>query len=367
MPPEPDSVYAAEGTCAHELGEIKLRYEFGQISRNQMQSRVAKWRKAWGVTEAAEFEMDSYTDQYVELVKERAALYPGTQVMVEQRLDTGVPTCWGTSDVVLASPQHVEIIDLKYGRGVEVSAVENPQLRLYALGALDAYGDVLGDTELVRYTVFQPRLDNTSTEELTPRELRTWRQSILPIAAEALKPNARFGPSEAACRWCPASGHCRAQLESIFEDQADFDVEPATLSDAEIADLLGKVEAIKAWVEALETAAFMRAYTEGRKLPGFKVVLSGGKRSVPDEEAAISYATTELGYTEEQVAKRKLRTLGELEALMGKCEFAEKMADYIKPAVGKPSLVPESDKRAAIDPNAQAAQDFAAIAEEDLL
>lgn len=365
VPEQPDSVYAREGTCAHELGEIKVRHAFGHISRAMYDARLLRWRKAWAVDERTEFEMDVHTEAYVELIKERAALYPNTQVMVEQRLDTGVPTCWGTSDVVLASPHHVEIVDLKYGTGVQVEAEGNSQLRLYALGALDAYGDVLGDTEVVRSTVFQPRLDHTLTEELTPKALREWRESILPIAAEALGESARFGPSEAACRWCPASGRCRAQLESIFEDEAtDFAASPILLTDAELADVLDRMGAIKDWLQAVEEAALARAYTEGHELPGWKVVLSGGKRSLKDHEAAIEHLVTVVGYEREQVAKETLRGIGELETLMGKVEFASTMAPYIKPPVGKPALVPEADKRPSIQPNSEAAKAFASTATE---
>lgn len=360
MPGE-ESSYAAEGTCAHELGEIKLRFAIAEISAADQKARLAKWRKKWDVTDRQFFEMDHYTDLYVELIEERAKLYDNTQVLVEQRLNTGVPQCFGTGDAVLVSPFHVEVVDLKYGAGVAVEATGNSQLRLYLCGALDTYGDVLGDTELVRATVYQPRIGDGHAhhEELTPIELRQWRSSILPIAEEALGEGARFGPSESACRWCPASGRCRAQTAAVF---AEVEQAPNLLSDDELAAEYGRLGAIKDWVAAVEAQAFKRAHDDGQKLPGYKIVLSGGKRSIRD---SALQALLDLGYAQDDVADVKVRGIGVLEALMGKKEFATKLADHINPPVGKPALVPDDDPRPALDREAEAAKVFADT--EDLL
>lgn len=365
VPEQPDSVYAAEGTCAHELAEIKLRFEFGLISESKRDARVVKWRKEWDVSEATEFAMDSYTDQYVELIKERQQAYPNTQVMVEQRLDSGLPECQGTSDAVLVSPGHIEIVDLKYGQGIEVEAEGNPQLRLYALGAMETYGDLLGDTEIVRITVHQPRLEHILTDEMTPQALLDWREAIRPIAELALGDDAPFGPSESACRWCPASGACRAQMESIFEDDdLDFSSTPDTLEPEEIAGILKKADKIRDWLAAIEATAFDHAYSKGIPIPGFKVVASGGQRSLINKEEAIEYLCTELGYTVDEVSKTSIRGIGELEALMGVQNFAKKLKKFIKPPTPKPSLVPESDRRSPINRDGEAARVFS---DEDLI
>jgi hypothetical protein len=358
MPAVPSSVYAEEGTCAHELAELKASVEFGKISRATFNKRVDKWRSSWVVSDVTEFEMQEHTDRYVELIREELSIFPNSHVSLEQRLDTGVPKCWGTSDAVIVSPEHVGIVDFKYGRGVAVEAENNPQLRLYGLGALDTFGDLIADTEVVRITVHQPRLDHVLTEVITPDALRAWRETVIPIALVALGDDAPFGPSEVACRWCPASGNCRAQLESVFADEAEFTVEPETLDTEELATLLAKIPAIREWCDAVESTAFRAAYNDGKVVPGYKIVLGGGKRSIIDPEAAIEHAVS-LGYERDQVARLVPRTLGEFEALMTKPGFAEKMADYIKPAVGKPSLVPDSDKRPAVSSNAEAARVFA--------
>lgn len=348
-----DTVYAAEGTAAHELGEIKARHRFGQISADLYGKRRALWDTKHPDVDVEE--MDRHTDAYVLLLEERMALYENSQIMLEQRLQTGIRESWGTSDAVIASPQHVEIVDLKYGQGVAVEARNNPQLRLYALGALDTYGDVLGETELVRATVFQPRLNHTLTEELTPEALRSWREWVRPIADLALGPDAPFGPSESACRWCPASGRCPAQLEDIF--RTDFDVDPEYLGPAEMAEVLERVPRIRNWLNAFEEAALHTAYSEGATIPGWKVVLSGGRRVITDPELARTrlLARTELDI--DDIAPRKLVGIGALEKLLGG-NFREVLGSLVTRTDGKPALVPETDRRSAVDPNQQAQEEF---------
>lgn len=357
VPPGKESVYAAEGTAAHALAEIKASLHFGMIDRRAYIKKRDNWRGSFKITPDVEAEMELHTDDYVRILDERSRLYPNTVVMLEKRLDSGVPTCWGTSDAVLVSPRHVEIVDFKYGAGVEVQAEGNPQLRLYGLGALDTFGDILGETEVVRITVHQPRLDHLLTDEMSPADLRAWRESIIPIAEEALGDDARFGPSEESCRWCPASGRCKAQLEDVFS--TDFCEEVKTLSPEEVAEALGKVKHVAAWVEALHEVSLSMAYSEGQTIPGFKVVMSNGQRRVVDPEAAIKTLVDE-GYSFDQVGKRAAKGIGELEKLLGKDKFRSLLEEsgLVRKTEGKPSLVPDTDKRASINPNVGAVADF---------
>lgn len=360
LPTPPSSSYAEEGTAAHGLAELKARLHFGLggFTKEDYLDELAAWEVTWpgyASHEDTMAEMHRHTDAYVELLAERVAAYPHGQVRLEQRLPTGLPQSWGTSDAVVVSPRHVEIVDFKYGAGVAVSAEGNPQLRLYALGALDTYGDVLGETEVVLMTVHQPRMDHVLTAEMTPEALREWRSRILPIAEEALGPDARFGPSEEACRWCPASGRCRAQVEAAFPDDLK---DPDLLSPEEVAAYADRLPELRVWMKAFEEAALTMAYSEGREIPGYKVVLSGGKRSVTRPDEAIEHLVGHLGWPREQVTKVSLRGIGELEKLMGKEEFAEALDPYIKPPEGKPALVPESDKRPSVNPNSEAAKAF---------
>jgi hypothetical protein len=368
-----ESVYAQEGTTAHALGELEAARHFAIIDDKTYIKRHRAWLKdarALRLSEEQLADMAHHVEGYVELIAERQKLFPMTQVMLEQRMDTGVPTCWGTSDTVLVSPQHVEIIDLKYGVGVPVSARGNSQLRLYALGALDTFGDVLGETEVVRWTVYQPRINSTSTEEGTPAELLAWRDQIVPIALAALEDTGEFGPSEQACRWCPLAGQCRAQV--AWATARDFAVEPATLSPQEISEALEMLPAVKAWAAALEVTALAKAYSENIDLPGWKVVISGGQRVITDP-ALAQETLGSLGFTEDQLVTRKMKGLGDLESLLKtlpkvKPDGATRtrfqvLGDVLPDGVlgrteGKPSLVHASDPRPAANPNNEAQKEF---------
>lgn len=354
IPPAPDSPYAAEGTAAHALGELAALHSFGKITIKEYNTRRNEWRKFYDITSAIEAEMVEHVKGYARLLKERAAVHPNTQLLVEQRVDTGLPHCWGTSDAILVSPRHIEIVDLKYGMGIAVEAEGNSQLRLYGVGALEGYGDLLGDPEVVYMTVYQPRLNHTLTAEMPAEELRAWRDSLRPVAELALTENAPFGPSEIACRWCPASGHCPAQLE--YATKLDFGSDPDLLSEAELAEALAQVPHIRDWLNALEATALRVAYSEGKSLPGYKVVLSGSRRVIDNDEDVISVLDM-LGYDRSQTANVKLKGIGELEKLLGK-EFNTVLGEWIRKTEGKPSIVAESDRRPAINPASQAGKEF---------
>lgn len=364
-----DSIYAREGTIAHALGEIEAGLAFGLITKRQYNTALRAWRKefdAQGYEDGTLEEMQGHIQDYVALIRERMQREPNSVLLLEQRLDTGVPTCWGTSDVVIVSPTHVEIIDLKYGAGLAVSAWGNPQLRLYGLGALDNYGDMLGVTERVYMTVFQPRLDSRSTEDLSPEELRAWRQDeVMPAAELALGDDAPFGPSEKACRWCPAAGICA--VRTAVATQEDFGTPyvdeplappaPEVMTPDQLGQVLARIPEIKAWCAAVEAHALDAAYSQGQHIPGWKVVKSGGRRGITDAAAAIQ-TLIDAGYKAEQVADFKVKGLGVLEKLVGKKELPTLLGDLLVKSEGKESLVPESDGRPAITPTGQAAVDF---------
>lgn len=368
LPPEPESSYALEGIKAHALGELEASLAFGKILPKEYDKRYKKWlRMAPVLDDENLIDMRLHIQAYVDLIQERLMLYPNSAVIFEQQVPTGIEHCWGTSDVVIVSPEHVEIIDLKYGQGVPVSATDNPQLRLYGVGALEMFGDVLGETQIVRVTVFQPRLDSCSTEELPAHKLRAWRDSIIPIALEALESGRpRFGPSERACRWCPAAGTCRARLEKVTKE--DFGAAPDLISPEELSGLLDRIPEIKAWCNAVEDAALRKAYSEGVTIPGWKVVLSGGKRGVANETAAINLLVSK-GFSHEEIATLKLKGIGDLEKIIKSeatgpeekknATLESVIGDLVAKGEGKPAIVPEDDKRSAINPNSEAGKVFA--------
>lgn len=351
------SVYAREGTAAHALAYIMAKDQIlEQLNDELLHEALEAWRKEYDVDADAEVEMTEHGQEYVNYLNHRLEEHPDAQLLLEQQLPTGVPSSFGTSDAVLVSPTMVESVDYKYGLGVKVEAENNPQLRLYGVGALEAYGDLLGEVENVRLTIFQPRLQHLAFEEMPADELRAWRDSIIPIAESALGPDAPFGPSDEACRWCPASGQCTAQME--WATLRDFGVKPDVMTPEELAEALDQIPFIKKWCEAVEAYALNRVYSEGNPIPGYKVVMSGGRRSVTDP-AGLVVAALEAGFTQDDVAVMKPRGIGELEKVL-RDKFDIVAAPHITKGTGSPSLVPESDKREAIDPEGQAAHDFKA-------
>lgn len=361
FPADGSSEFADEGTCAHELAWIKGSLEFGHIGAAAARRHRRHWMKKWQrftADPAIVAEMGRHTDAWVELLIERAAEHPLTQVLLEQRLDPEIEGVWGTGDAVLFSPVHVEVIDFKYGRGVRVSALRNPQLMFYALATLLGFGDWLGVAEDVFWTVHQPRLDHIETDTCTADELRAWAEEVRPIAAEALAGSDRFGPSESACRWCPASGRCEAQTRSAFPDDLT-DGDPELLTPERMAEILDRLPELRGWLKAFETAALHAAYDEGQQIPGYKVIRSGGIRQIKDSEAAIERLAAN-GIPASQVSERKLLGVGALEKLLTPEGFDRLLTKpgLVTKTAGRESLVPESDRRQAISPASEAVTVF---------
>lgn len=348
-----ESVWAREGTAAHALAEMRAREALVLGAAEISDEEIESWRQEFSISEEQEAEMQGHADAYVALLRERLDRHPNSVLLLEQRVQTGVPSCWGTSDAIIVSPVHVEIVDYKYGQGVRVSAVRNSQLMLYGVGALEEYGLLLGEPELVYTTVHQPRLHHTDTDVFTTEELLSWRDGLLPIAEAALGDSAAFGPSDAACRWCPASGRCRAQRDAALAE--DFGSEPDLLSPEELGVDLERLPLVKVWAAAVEARALHAIYSEGAVVPGWKVVMSGGRRVVADPEGLLD-AAKQVGYTADDVAPRSLKGIGALEKLLGP-DF-DLMEQYIKKTEGKPSLAPDADRRPAVSPEEEAKKEF---------
>lgn len=352
------SVFAEEGTSAHTIGELLLARAIGAIDPEEFERRAYAWEVAAVAAGFDHREMIEYAEGYRDYVLALAASIPHSTILLEQRVFTGIEGCWGTSDVVIVSPTVILIVDLKYGMGVRVSALQNPQLMLYAVGALDTYGDVLGEVEEVRWAIYQPRLQHTSEASMGAAELRHWRDGVVPIAAAALEGSDQFGPSEKACRWCPVAGTCRARMEKMVQE--DFGRSPDLLSLDELGELLGRMADIKAWCQAVETAGLRAAYDDAAEVPGWKVVLSGGRRSITDPaEAVRRFAAAGIAVEDVATTEPKMKSLATLEKLVGKDRLPELLDGVLVKSPGKPSLVPESDSRQAVNPSTSAARDFA--------
>jgi hypothetical protein len=341
--PDEDSPYAAEGTRAHTLAEIEASRYFGWIDDLEYKRRRDTW-KATLVGEHEEQDMAEAAEGYITLIQAVVDANPGAVVLLEQRMDTGVPSCWGTGDTVVIAPGLIHVIDLKYGTGVEVYAEDNEQLMLYGVGALDTF-DIIGEVDDVCVQIYQPRRNHVDTYCLSAAELRAWRDSVIPIAEAALQGGAEFGPSEEACRWCPVAGECSARAR--FVATRDFG-EPTLLDPEQLAEAVAQIPNIRRWCQQVEERALTKAYQDGVTIPGFKVVRSNGRRQIKDDALAIQ-TLIDNGFKAEQVANFSVKAFGDLERLLPKDELNLLLGDIITKTEGKPSLVPLDDKREPIN------------------
>lgn len=329
---------AAEGTAAHALAEHKLR-------------KALKMRSKKPISPFDCDEMDEHTDAFVSFVLEQLELAKQScsdpLVLIEQRLDFSkyVPDGFGTGDCVLISDKTLHIIDLKYGMGILVNAEHNSQMMLYSLGALEIY-DSLYDITEVSMTIFQPRRENVSTWTIPVDELRDWAENELkPKADLAFKGEGEYCPGD-WCTFCRAAVKCRARAEEKLKlAQSEFRL-PPLLTDVEIEEVLGKLSDITKWANDLLAYATDAAVNHGKEWSGYKVVAGRSIRKFKDEDA-VAKAAKANGYKD--IYKQSLITLTEFEKLMGKAKFNEVLGDLIYKPPGKPTLVPVSDKRPALN------------------
>jgi hypothetical protein len=351
------SVYAAEGTRAHTLAEIEAAHSFGLTTTAEYNVRRSAWLEEAERHGDDVEEMDRHVVVYVRLLHSLAAEHDGpVTLLLEQRVQTGVPGSWGTGDAILVSATHLDVVDFKYGQGITVRVQNNPQLMLYGLGSLDLVDGLVGDIETVGTHICQPRVGSVSHDIMSVQDLRDWRDTVaIPAARATERPDAPFGPSDEACRWCPAAGICDARMR--FVTQRDFSVSVDTMSMEDLADAVRQIDGIRDWCNAVEKEALYQAYSEQRPLPGLKVVRSGGRRSIPNQAAAIE-RLLDAGYTKEEISRASLKTLKDLDRLVGKTKLPEVLGDLLVNSEGSPSLVPEDDSREAITSLTEAAKDF---------
>lgn len=363
VPKQGSSVFAQEGTFAHSLGEIEAGTAFGIIDFAEYGGQYSKWLadmkdeypKDW---QAKVEEMQGHIDGYVDLIRDHSRDIKAATIFLEQRVDTGVQGCWGTSDTVIVGSDTIEIIDLKYGMGVEVDAVHNYQLMLYALGACNKFSAIV-EPEKVRMTVYQPRINHVSTWEVSYDFLVKWREEVAkPAAKEALSREGKFNPSLTACRWCPAAGICKPRADKVLAE--DFGEDPTVITPDELGSLLGRLPEISKFIDDVKESALHRAYTLGEAIPGYKVVRSGGRRIINDQPIAIQ-TLIEKGYPAEKVSTVKIKGIGDLEKLVGKTELPEIIGSFITKTEGKPALAPVEDRRKAISREDSAKEDFGEV------
>ena len=355
---ETTSTYAEEGTLAHGIAEQKLRFLLKQISAQDYAQALQIFEKNEFYSASMLDYIETYASIVMEKVHEAKARSADAVVLLEQKLDFSdwVPEGFGTGDVVIISDGVLEVIDLKYGKGVPVAAEDNAQMRLYALGALATF-DALYGIKTVRMTIVQPRLDSVSSDEITAEMLYRWADTELIHRAQlAWEGKGEFQAGE-HCRFCRARFICRARAEANLElAKMDFR-KPELLTDEEISEVLKRADELKAWVSDVFDYALVQARDHGKKFKGWKLVEGRSVRKYADEEA-VAKTLLGAGYKEEQIYEKKLWGITAMEKLLGKTKFGELLKGLVVKPAGKPTLVPESDKRPEINSIAAAVADF---------
>lgn len=346
--PESHSLAAEEGTLAHELAELSI----SEQDLGDLPERVDKFYKDHTELPGDFKVMENIIAPYVNFVR---AEYIATKnkdeaavLSTEERVDFSeyVPDGFGTSDVVIVGDDMIEVIDLKYGKGVPVSAIGNPQIRLYALGAIAAY-DLVYDFSKVKMVIYQPRLDSVTEETMTVEELKAWAQEfIVPAAQEAMSDTPSYHAGEwCQSHFCPAAGSCRTRAEYFLALERHSGKEPGLLTDEELADCLTRIDALGDFAKRLGEYCLNEALS-GHKIPGWKIVEGRSVRKYTDEDQVAAKLKAE-GYDEALLYERSLLGITKMEGMLGKKAFKQILegAGLVHKPAGAPKLAPDADKR----------------------
>ena len=335
------TTFAAEGTAAHALCEWKVR--------KALKMRAGRRPTSDYWTDEMEEVTDDYRDFIMDLVGQAKLTCKDPVTLIEQHLDFScyVPDGFGTGDFLLVADKELNVVDFKYGRGVAVYADHNPQMMLYALGALNLF-DCLYDIEQVTMTIFQPRLSSISTWTISAEELYKWAEEVLKPKAElAAKGEGEF-ISGSWCRFCKARNTCRARAESFLELAKMEFQPPALLLDEEVAEVMEKADELSKWASDVMAYAQAEAIENGKHWNGYKLVEGRSTRRFIDEKK-VEEAAKGAGYTD--IYNKSLITLTAFEKLMGKDTFKEVLGSFVTKPAGKLTLVPVSDKRPEVTVN----------------
>lgn len=353
--PDTDSDFAREGTLAHAYGARWLKASIGEPSTKE--DAEIKELQQYYADEMMDY-VSTYTTVVLERLEEVQKRTPDARLIVEQRLNLEpyLPDGFGTADAIILADGTLDIFDLKYGKGVRVDAVGNDQMRIYALGALQLF-DTQFAIDRVRMTIVQPRLENISTAEMSATDLLAWGDDYLRPRAILAAAGMGTPVPGSWCRFCKVKGKCRG-LAELAEAASTEGADYRLLNNEELAKILPQLDTIANWVEAVREHAQGLALS-GQRLPGYKLVEGRSKRIITDTAKAAALLT-EAGYASADFLKpQELLGMTALEKLVGRKKLAEVLEGVIERPRGKPTLVPDTDKRDEYDRSAAA--DFAGI------
>lgn len=344
--PSTSSVYADEGTLAHEFGDLNLKKAAGHITESVFDEEIKELKKHPLYSAEMEGEVDKYVTYVLEAFGVAKQKTPDAVLMIEERLDFShlVEQGFGTGDAGIIADGILEIIDLKYGKGIRVEAEENPQLMLYGSGALRSF-DLMYDIHTVKMTIVQPRLDHVSSWEIPVNDLISWgEKTVKPAAAKAYKGE---GVQKAGdhCKWCKVKAMCATlAAKNVALAQHEFK-DPHLLTEKQLLEVYKQQPMLVDWVNAVAEYLLAEAL-KGKQWPGYKIVEGRSQRKWVDEDKVIE--TLELSHDPKDFMVSKLAGIPAIEKLLGKKDFPVLLGGMVLLPPGKPTLVPESDKRPAM-------------------
>ena len=331
------SDYTREGTLAHEVAEAVAIMRSESVERWIADAKQGNSAFTAEMVECAQ----GYRDYIQELTTSDKAL-----ILLEQRVDFSpwVPDGFGTADCIIIQGDVMDVIDYKYGKGVAVSAVDNPQEKLYGLGALNDYGFIY-DVKTVRLHIYQPRINNISVDELGVEELLDWGEKVVkPTAAKAIKGKGTYSPGE-HCRFCPHAGRCRTLTKTCTEYITTHGMKAGVpvLAPWEVAEVLAMEPLVTLWLKRVKDQA-LTTMLNGEQVPGYKVVAGRGSRAWADD-LDVAKILEDNGYTREDFTETKLLSVAAMEKALGKKKVAELLSGQILSHTGAPTIALETDKR----------------------
>lgn len=351
------SVYAEEGTLAHEFAELSLRMASGRISKVDYESALEALRGHELYSEEIEEQIEKYSTYVIEAFEHAKTVVPDPVLFIEEKFDFSniVEEGFGTGDSGIIADGIMEVIDLKYGKGVKVEACENPQLKLYALGALHNY-EMLYDIHTVRLTIIQPRIDNIVSWDISVKDLYKWAFEVVKPIAEKAYVGKGIQKAGEHCKFCSVKAMCNTLAQrNIALAKHEFK-DPQLLTEKQLIDVYKQIPMLVDWANSVGEFLFNKALA-GEKVEGYKLVEAPSRRRWTNEED-VQAKLKEEGYTEEQFNTIKLKGISDIEKLVGKKNFPTLMEGFVIKPQGNPILVPETDKRPEYKSLEQAKADF---------
>lgn len=344
FPEQESSTYAEEGTLAHEFAEIMLMLDLKFMSMDIYRKQAEALRKHPLYYPEMEEEVMTYVKYCKDQYAEAKRLDKHARILIEEKLDLTqwIEQGFGTSDCIVISNQGIEVIDLKFGKGKQVHAEENPQLKTYALGA-DRIAKRTSTYDKITLTIVQPRLDHISSWTLPASQLSKWGDEVLKPKAEEAYDGLGEQIAGDHCQYCRAKVKCRALHDLAMETVKKDFTDPQLISDEEVLKVYGSTSFISKYLEAVK-AHVLKEALNGKQWQGYKLVEGRSNRQITDEAKALEILEENL-YERNEIVNSKIKGLGDLEKLLKKANFEKLLGHLIVKPAGAPTLVDENDKR----------------------